>query len=401
LRASGEKGRVPNLSEKGKKAVRWVVLLGGGLCLLMLILYTGGYFVSNKIGPGKVTGAPEKSPGPRRTATAAIETVTEFYEAVGTVRPRTEATIEAQVTGRIVEVPVRAGDTVAKGQLLVVLDSREFQVRLDQTSQGLISARARKEQARQAVLAAEAAYAQADAAYNRTKTYFASQAATSQDLEQAESAYLQAKAGVRQAEDGLRDAEAGIKQAEGVEEEARIAIGYTKITAPENGQVAKRLAEPGDLAWPGKPLVVLQTREALRLEALVREGLVQRVPPGTRLQVVLTAVNARCEGVVEEVVPAADPQTRTFVVKVGLPDVAGLFPGMFGRLLVPLDERKVVVVPKEAVKHVGQLETVTVKTNGRWEDRFVKTGRNLGATVEVLSGLEGNETLAINGGGDA
>jgi RND family efflux transporter MFP subunit len=203
---------------------------------------------------------------------------------------------------------------------------------------------------------------------------------------------------VGQAEDGLRGAAASKKQAEEILREATIALGYTKMVAPENGEVAKRLAEPGDLAWPGKPLVVLQTRGALRLEAMVREGLIQKVPVGSRLEVVLTAVGARVEGTVEERVPAADPQTRTFLVKVGLPPRGDLFPGMFGRLRVPVGKRKVILVPREAVKRVGQLDMVTVRSNGDWETCFVRTGREREGNVEILSGLEGGEIVALEGG---
>jgi RND family efflux transporter MFP subunit len=390
-----------NMNKKPNKALRQVLLIGGAVCLVLLILMTGGYFVTDKIEPGNVSSRHEGTGNSGRTAQASIETVTEFFEAVGTVRPRTEANIEAQVTGRIVEVLVRAGDRVVKGDVLVVLDSREFQARLDQATQELVSAGARKEQARQAVLAAEAAFTQAESAFNRVKSYFHDKAATSQDLEQAESLYLQAKARSLQARDGLRETEAGIRRVEGVVEEARIALGYARIVAPENGQVARRLAESGDLAWPGKPLVVLQTRESLRLEALVREGLIHKAQPGVRLPIVLTALNTTGEGVVEEVVPSADPLTRTFLVKVGLEDYDGLFPGMFGRLLVPMDTHKVVVVPQEAVERVGQLEMVTVKVNGSWERRFIKTGRDMGTTIEVLSGLKGDETLAAGGGDNA
>jgi multidrug efflux pump subunit AcrA (membrane-fusion protein) len=131
---------------------------------------------------------------PARTGSAKKEVVTEWYEAVGTVRPRTETRIEAQVTAQILDVRVRPGDRVLKDQLLISLDSRQLKSRLDQARQALTSAVAGKEQARQAVIAVEAAFKQAELEYNRTKTYFESQAATAQDLERVESLFLQARA---------------------------------------------------------------------------------------------------------------------------------------------------------------------------------------------------------------
>jgi HlyD family secretion protein len=92
--------------------------------------------------------------------------VPEFYESVGSVRPKTETRVDAQVTGKIVEVHVRSGDTVTKGQPLVRLDSREYDVRLEQARQSLSSARSRREQMEQAVIAAGAERDRAQAAFS-------------------------------------------------------------------------------------------------------------------------------------------------------------------------------------------------------------------------------------------
>ena len=387
---------------KTKKTLRILSYVAGGLGLILLILYTGGFLTPNKIVPGRLKPAHREPLQPRMTATASVQAIEEFYEAVGTVRPRTETNIEAQITARILEILVRPGDQVSQGKLLITLDGREFQARRDQARQGLMSVEARKEQARQAVVAAQAVYTQAESEFRRVKRFFESEAATSRDLEQAESAHLQAKAGLQRAEDALREADAGVKRALKIVEESKIALGYTRIVAPKQGEVVKRLAEPGDLAWPGKTLVVLQTRGELRFEALVREGLIHRVSPGATLQVVINALDKTFTTTVEEVVPSADPVTRTFLVKAGLPSEQGLFPGMFGRLLVPMGEKDVVVVPKAAITRVGQLEMVTTKSNGKWERIYVKTGKTVSDDlVEILSGLKGNEVLALKGETDA
>ncbi|MBW1933626.1 MAG: biotin/lipoyl-binding protein, partial [Deltaproteobacteria bacterium] len=187
---------------------------------------------------------------------------------------RAETDISAQITGRILEIIVRPGDKVEKGDPMIYLDNRQLQAKFDQARQGLKAAKAKKEQAEQALVAAQAVFVQAEAHYNRTKTYFDQQAATKNDLEQAEASHKQAKAGVEQARKGMVGADAGVEQAKGVVEEGRVSLGYTKILASQAGEVAKRLAEPGDLAWPGKSLLILYAPGALRLEAHVREGLI-------------------------------------------------------------------------------------------------------------------------------
>ena len=163
--------------------------------------------------------------------------------------------------------------------------------------------------------------------------------------------------------------------------------------------MAQRHVEPGDLAFPGKALLYLQTRGSLRLEALVREGLINRVRPGTELVVEIAALEQSVTGVVEEIVPSGDPRTRTFVVKVGMPPLSGAYPGMFGRLLVPLDARETVLVPLAAVRRTGQVETVEVLDTRLeppvWRPVYVKTGRVLGDRVEILSGRGGGEAVAL------
>ena len=381
---------------KPRKVMRILGILAGTAALVLLMLYMAGVFVPDKIGPGTVIREKEAF-SPRETVKAVQETITEFYEAVGTVRPRQEISVESQVQGRIVEVLVGPGDTVKEGDRLVVLDNREFRARLDSAKQMIVSARARKEQALQAVKAAEAAFTQAEAAHKRVLTYYKAEAATRQQLEEAESVFQQAGAGVKQALDGLKAAESGIRQAEKGVEEARIVQNYTEIRSNAAGEVAKRLVEPGDMAFPGKPLVVLQTRGTLRLEALLPEGLIDRVEMGKELDVNLDALKRKLKGRVTEMVPFADPSTRSFLVKVDLPAEKGLYPGMFGRLLVPVGKISLVWIPEKALRRVGQLEMVTARMGNDWTKIYVTTGKSFDGRLEILSGLNGGDEIAVRG----
>lgn len=335
----------------------------------------------------------QDSTGKEKTGKAAIRKVTEWYQAVGTVRPKTETSIQAQVRAQINAVHVKSGTKVEEGELLITLDDRQFRSKFDQARQALKMAEAGKGQAEQGILAAKAEFSKAEANYNRIKTYFASQAATSQDLENAESAYLQAKAGLTRSEEALLAAKSGIRQAQEVIKEAEIALGYTKIKAPGGGEVLNRLVEVGDLALPGKPLIVLQTSGSLRLEAYVREGIIGNLSLGKALKVKIDTLNQVVDSTVDEIVPYADPKTRTFLVKTSLPDMKNLYPGMFGKLLIPVDEKDVVVVPKKAVREVGQLNILSVKKENGWKEQYVRLGRTLGEDVEVLSGLSGDEII--------
>ena len=369
----------------------------GIAAIAVLILYMSGFFTRDRITPGAPapeTRAPYQPAGEARALTS---TVTETYEAVGTIRPRTETKIESQVTGKVLKVRVKPGDAVNKGDNLVILEDREFAAQLGRARQGLDSARAAREEARQMVNVAKAAFVKSRLQYKRLEKLYLDKAISSREKEQAEAEYLASDARLKQAREGLARAEAGVRQAQKVVEGAQITQNYTVIQAPENAEVVKRLVEPGDLAVPGKPLLILQTAGALRLEAFVPERLISRIRPGSEMGVFIDALEKNVQGIVEEVVPSADPKTRTFLIKVGLPSVLGAYPGMFGRLLIPAGKRVTVLIPAAAVRRVGQLETVMVKEGNAWRTIYVKIGQAHGDKVEVLSGLQGNEIVALLG----
>ncbi|QJB55704.1 efflux RND transporter periplasmic adaptor subunit [Pseudodesulfovibrio sp. zrk46] len=334
---------------------------------------------------------------PESTVVAELAELPRLHEAVGTVKARTDIRVEAQVTGRVLKVMVRPGDKVAAGQELLILDSRASKTRLERSKQASQSAASMVARAKDGLSGAKADFDKMESTYRRMKQLHDQKVVTAEEVEQAESAYLQAQSRLGQAKQGLAAVQAQAREASEVVQEAEIGLGYTVITAQEDGEVARRLAEPGDLAFPGKELLTLQTGASLRLEAMVRESLIGRVRIGDMLGVVVTALGGDepISGVVDEIEPLADPVTRSFLVKVRLPEVPGLYPGMFGRLEVPLGERQSVLIPEAAVTRVGQLETVMVKTDSGWESAYVRSGESHGDKVEVLSGLSGGETVGI------
>lgn len=334
---------------------------------------------------------------PEKTVIAERTKLPRLHEAVGTVQAKTDIRVEAQVTGRVLKVLVRPGDKVQAGDDLIVLDSRASQARVERSKQAQASASSMAGQARESLAAAKAAFSKADSTYKRMSQLHEQKVVTAEEVEKAESAYLQAKAHLSQAEEGVAASQARAREAGKVVQEAEIGLGYTTIKAQESGEVAKRLAEPGDLAFPGKELITLHTGGSLQLEAMVRESLIGRVRLGDTLGVVVAALEGEepITGTVDEIEPLADPVTRSFLVKVRLPEVPGLYPGMFGRLMVPLGEEEGVLIPETAVIRVGQLETVMVESGDNWQPVYVRTGEAVGDKVNILSGLSGGETVGI------
>ena len=377
--------------KKDKKTLMILLAVSGVILAGIVLLMIAG---KDRVGPGMVKS--KFSIDTReKTVQAEIKKITDVYEAMGTVRPKTETRIEARIPAQVVDVAVRAGDKVNKGQVLVQLDSRQMDTRLSQARQARATAVSHQEQMRQSLKAAEAAFNEAEADYKRIKKYFESQAATQQELERSESRFLQAGAELKRAGKAMEGAISGIRQAEEMVREAEIFLDYTRITAPDEGKVLERLIEPGDMALPGKPLMVLKTSDTLQLEAFVREGLIRNVEPGAVFSAEISTLNQTVSARVEEIIPYADPKTRTFLVKAVLPEMEGIYPGMYGKLMIPFKETEVVLIPQRAIQRIGQLEMVTVKTDDVWEKRYIKTGKSHQGFLEVLSGLSGNEILKI------
>lgn len=351
---------------------KYILMAAGAVVLALLIAYQGGMFNFSAVEPGKDAPPPPDVNQVTGEAKAQVEVWPEYFEAVGTIRPRTETKVEAQVSAKVLKVNVRPGDVVHRGQLLVLLDAQQYEARLGQANQELS--------------AAKAALDLAKADYGRIKRLYELKAAPKQDLDRKTENLKRTQAMVIRAERGV--------------EEATLALGYTSIRAPEDGQITQRLIEPGDIALPGRTILVLETGGAMRLEALVREGLIKKVRLGQELTVSIPSLGRELTGRIEEIVPTADPQTRTFLVKAVVPQTQGLYSGMFGRLLIPAGEHKVVTAPKAAIVRVGQLETALVKNGQGWNRIYVTTGRQSGDRVEVLSGLKGDETLGLRSGGN-
>ncbi len=278
-------------------------------------------------------------------------------EVVGTVRPRLSALLSTKLSGTIGQMLAVPGQAVKAGQLLVEIDSREIQARLEQ---------------------ATATRDQTQKDLQRFKTLLAQNALTQQEFDAAQSR--------------ARVAEAAVKEAETM-------LTYTRVVAPFDGVVTAKRAEAGDLSTPGLTLVEVEDPRTLRLEADVPEGLVGSLQPQQKLTVRVPAAQAIMEGLVGEIAPAADPLSRTVRVKLDLPETRGVRSGQFGRVAVPVAEVNAIRVPAGAVVVRGQMELAFVVDHERAQMRLVKTGKHLGQEVEVVSGLNSGEQIVVEGAG--
>lgn len=326
------------------------------------------------------------------TVKLAEETVPEIYEATGTVRARVSSMLSARVMGYLREVRVQAGDTVQPGQVIAVIEAREIDSGLKQAEAAREEARNALPEVENAIAAAKAQLELAESTHRRMKSLFEQKSITQQEFDEAEARLRMARANYEMAAAKKAQLEQKIRQAESAVAQAATMKGYTEITAPFRGIVVERKAEPGMLAAPGMPIAVIEREGGYRLEAAVEENRLGKIRPGMAVQVLLDAVGTPQQGRVEEIVPAMDPGSRSFTVKIG---VAGglLRSGMFGRARFAMGEKKALLVPASAVVKKGQVEQVYVVENGVARARLVTTGAAYGERIEVLTGLRAGETV--------
>lgn len=336
-----------------------------------------------------------KTFSPERIIKIREEKIFDTFQFPGSIRPKTESKIESQIQAQVLNVHVSHGSKVKKGDLLITLDNRSFKLRLSRAKESLKEASAFESQSKEEIKRTKAVFDQAKSNYIRIKKYYETEAATKIDLERANALYLQAMANLKKSKKGLVAAKAGIRSAKEQVKEAYVSLGFTKIKAPESGKILRKMTEPGDLALPGRPLLIIQTKGGLILEAFVGEGFIKNTSKGDEVVVVIDSLEKEVKGIIDEVVPYADINTRTFLVKVTIPHLNGVYPGMYGRLFIPAMERKAVVIPGDFLLKTGQLEMVYLKSGDDWLKVHIKTGIKTDKGIEVLSGLIAGDKVGI------
>lgn len=305
------------------------------------------------------------------TTKAEVRAVSLSWPAEALVEAVHQATLAAQVPGRVVDVRVDAGDKVKQGQLLMRIDERE-------ATQAAAGATAQ-------AAAAEADRVNAQAAFERTKNLFAQKFVSQAALDQAEATWK-----------GARGRAEAAKAGSG---QAATAKSFTSVTAPFSGIVAQRLTELGEMAAPGKPLLTLFEPGGLRVVANIPQYRVAEVRKNLKARIEFPDSGRWVDGAKVEVLPTADNQTHVVRVRVTLPaDAAGVMPGMFARAHFVIGTANKLVVSQKSILRRGEMSAVyVVDAQGGIALRQVRLGENLaGDLVEVLAGVAAGENVALD-----
>lgn len=307
--------------------------------------------------------------------------VPDWLEAVGTVRAAQTSQVSSQMMSNIVEIRTHEGDRVQKGQVLAIIDDAQPRSVVNQATAAVAASE-------QEVAAADSDFALADATLKRYQQLYEKKSVSPQEFDEIKARYQSAVAHRDMARAGQSQANAALTQ-------ARTSLGYTRLRAPFAGVVTQKMADEGTLASPGMPVFTIEDTRSYRLEVTVNESDIRLVHPGQAAPVSIDALgNAQLMGKVVQIVPAADPASRSFLVKVGLPSDARLRSGLFGRAEFSRGQRESLLIPRASVVERGQLQGVYVlDANQIAELRYVTLGNSTGGQIEVLSGLQDGEKL--------
>ncbi|MCL5669809.1 MAG: efflux RND transporter periplasmic adaptor subunit [Acidobacteria bacterium] len=357
------------------------------LSLLGFLAACGSKEPAQKQAPPEISGVAVK--------TVHLQLTPEYYESVGTVKAEITSVLGAEISGTVRRVLVKEGDRVRRGQLLAVIDSRAQQAQLEAAAAGIEESVQGLAEVRQALQAAQADRMFAEATYRRYEGLLAKNSVSRQEYDNAETRYKAALANEKAVEAKLKQMEARRLQAQAQHSSAATVFSYSRIVSPVDGVVTSKSVDEGTLVMPGTPLITVEDTGHFRLDASVPERYLGLIHIGESVPV--TIGSQQVEGRVVEIVPAADPSTRTFVAKVELPRGCNCQSGQYGSANFAIGAEKRLLVPSDAVVTRGELQGLfVVNTEGIAYYQLVKTGRIFGDQVEILSGLDDGDRVAVS-----
>jgi RND family efflux transporter MFP subunit len=312
--------------------------------------------------------------------------VPDVLEVVGTVRAAQTSDLASQMMGNIVEIRIHEGDRVHRGQVLAVIDDSQPRAAFDRAAAADLAAQ-------QQLVVADSDLALAESTLKRNQYLYEQKVVSQQEFDEVKAR--------EQANLARRDmAKAGQAQARAALNLAMTSLDYTRIRAPFDGVVTNKKADSGTFASPGMPIFTVEDTRLYQLEVAVNESDLRYVRTGGQVSIAIEALgNPELKGKVVQIVPAADPASRAFLVKIELPNDTQLRSGLFGRAQFSRGQQQALLIPRSAVVERGQLQGVFVLDQNRVASlRYVTLGKFSGSEIQVLSGLQGGEWFVSNPG---
>jgi RND family efflux transporter MFP subunit len=305
------------------------------------------------------------------TVLASLQTVPRRVTATGSVQADKTIMVSTRMMGWVRKIHVVEGQSVSKGDLLVNIDDSDL--------------KAKKAQAEAGILEAKAVLANAEKMAERFEKLYAEKSVSKQQLDDVLTGRDRAAAGLIMAEAGLA--------------EVNVHLSYLSITAPNDGVVTRKMVEEGDMANPGMPRLARESSGPQNVVAPQGEKDIWAGKVGDMATIDITSLDdAVFEAPLNKVIRAVNPGSRTYDIEaaLGKPDPR-LRSGMFARVSLSVGERQAILVPDDVVIRRGQLTGVwVVRQDGTAHLRWVRLGRSFGDSIEILSGMQGDEIVVLS-----
>src|SRR5512147_1446154 len=345
---------IKNIKER-IKTIDKKILYGASVAAALAVLAGGYAFLGRET---SYANAPKtEEPVAVTTITVEPKTLDAVVSAAGLLGSRNTSVLSSKVMGKVVELTVHEGDYVTPGMPLMRIESGEISAQTDQ---------------------AQAAYNNAKLQFDRIASLFRENAATQMEMDQATL--------------GFESAKAGLNAAKAME-------SYTKITAPIAGRIVEKKINVGEMALPGQPVLRIEDNGSLRLEVTVKEQDIRFVGTGKPVTVRIDALPGReLKARVAQVIPASDPRTHSFVVKVDVPADKGLITGMYGKALFSAGKREAILVPRSSLIEMSGVPGVyVVSHDGNAAFQMVQPGEAQGDMIEAVTGLKAGDRVIVGG----
>ena len=271
----------------------------------------------------------------------------------GSVTSDKRISIASRLSGYIGNIAVREGDRVKQGDAMFRVDPVDVM---------------------QAVNQARADLRDAETDRARYTALLKENAVSKQQFDKVQLRYAVAKSKLTQAENQLQ---------------------YAEVKAPVDGTVVKKLLNTGDLASPGATVLILENAQQLSVETYISERFIAAIHEGDEASVELASLRQPLKAVIRQVVPAADPLTHQFLVKLSMPQMPEVLPGMFAEVRFAIGSRKALLVPLTAVVERHGLHGVYVAdADNTLHYRLIRPGREIDGRIEALAGLSDGDRIA-------
>ena len=299
-----------------------------------------------------------------------------FIQVSGTIQAAERSMVSTRLMGFIDKLRVDVGDRVRKGQLLFSIDAEALNAqtgRLDANIQEAITA-----------------LDQAQTNYDRYLRLFENNSATKIELEQATTALEMAQSRVE-----------AVKQAKN---EVSVQYSYASIKSAITGKVVQKFANDGDIVNPGMPILEIESDDDLELVARIPESHISTVQLKDEVDVHIKSINSTVKGRISEINTSSTYTGGQFLVKIELAEkLENLYAGMFANIKLSdpkQDNNASLLIPKEALIKKGQLNGIyVVSENNQALLRWLRLGRSVDNSVEVLAGLTDSESYVLSAEG--